>query len=194
MHACGHDFRKPSLLGQQLFSRKKTSLKEPYAWSFNQQKKSPRGCFWCFATGLLEDVQGIIGFHNIPQLKQRQQEYDGRLKFKVTVTGVCCRPDLGSCYCNVSQPWFQNTINVPLTVSPLQTAVLSITHLDLGSAWNVLPKSGYFEGTIRSFNPSVQKRVEKELHFYRSSHSEALKWMWLLSGEWPRPLPLMMRN
>ena len=30
----------------------------------------------------------------------------------------------------------------------------------MGSTWNVLPKSGYFEGTIRSFNPSVQRDLK----------------------------------
>ena len=88
-------------------------------------------------------------------------------KFKVTVTGVsshAARPDLGVDTVTAVTTMVQNLqLLISRTVSPFETAVLSITHLDVGSTWNVLPKSGYFEGTIRSFNPSVQRELKE--HF-----------------------------
>lgn len=85
-------------------------------------------------------------------------------KFKVTVTGVsshAARPDLGVDTVTAVTTMVQNVqLLISRTVSPFETAVLSITHLDVGSTWNVLPKSGYFEGTIRSFNPSVQRDLK----------------------------------
>ena len=40
--------------------------------------------------------------------------------------------------------------------------MLSITHIEAGSTWNVLPQSGFFEGTIRCFNPDLQKRLKND--------------------------------
>ena len=48
---------------------------------------------------------------------------------------------------------------VSRTVSPFESAVLSVTHIDVGTTWNVLPANGYFEGTIRSFDPEVRLSV-----------------------------------
>ena len=39
---------------------------------FNQPEEISEGASDVLATGLLEDVQGIIGFHNMPQLKAGQ--------------------------------------------------------------------------------------------------------------------------
>ena len=47
------------------------------------------------------------------------------------------------------------------TVSPFESAVLSVTHIDVGSAWNIMPESGYFEGTMRSFSPETRQHLRK---------------------------------
>ncbi|MGN1398116.1 MAG: M20/M25/M40 family metallo-hydrolase, partial [Streptococcus gallolyticus] len=47
------------------------------------------------------------------------------------------------------------------TVSPFEAAVLSVTHIDAGTTWNVLPDSGYFEGTIRSFTPENRQHLRE---------------------------------
>ena len=51
---------------------------------------------------------------------------------------------------------------VARTVSPFEAAVLSVTHIEAGATWNVLPQSGFFEGTIRSFNPTLQQRLKED--------------------------------
>jgi len=48
---------------------------------------------------------------------------------------------------------------VARTVSPFESAVLSVTHIEVGNTWNVLPASGFFEGTIRTFEPKVREDV-----------------------------------
>ena len=51
---------------------------------------------------------------------------------------------------------------VARTVSPFEANVLSITHIEAGSTWNVLPQKGFFEGTIRSFSPNSQKQLKAD--------------------------------
>ena len=86
-------------------------------------------------------------------------------KFKVTISGVsghAARPDFGT-DAVLAITTIVNNLQaiISRTVSPFESAVLSVTHIDVGSAWNVMPESGYFEGTMRSFSPETRQHLRK---------------------------------
>ena len=48
---------------------------------------------------------------------------------------------------------------VSRNVAPLQTAVVSVTTIHAGEAFNVIPSQVEMQGTIRTFEPAVRQRV-----------------------------------
>ncbi|MNC39440.1 putative hydrolase YxeP [compost metagenome] len=44
-------------------------------------------------------------------------------------------------------------------VSPLQSAVVSVTQIHSGNSWNVIPDIAVLEGTIRTFDEAVRAKV-----------------------------------
>lgn len=121
------------------------------------------------AAGGLDQVSAILGYHNNPHLKPGQiglrsgAIMAGVEQFRVHVKGVsahAARPDLGVDTVLTLTSMVNNLqAIVARTVSPFESAVLSVTHLDVGTTWNVLPAEGFFEGTIRTFDPQVRLSV-----------------------------------
>ena len=173
MHACGHDFHQASLLGAaELLKKMEKQLAGTVRLVFQPAEESSCGALEVLATGCLDDVKAIIGFHNMPQLKANQLALKsgavmaGVEKFKVEVEGVsshAARPDLGVDTVLTLTSMIQALqVLVARTVSPFEANVLSITHIEAGSTWNVLPQKGFFEGTIRSFSPNSQKQLKAD--------------------------------
>ena len=118
---------------------------------------------------ILDGVSAIIGYHNNPHLKPGQiglrsgAIMAGVEQFRVDVKGVsshAARPDLGVDTVLVITTIINNLQQiVARTVSPFESAVLSVTHIEVGNTWNVLPAAGFFEGTIRTFEPKVREDV-----------------------------------
>ena len=173
MHACGHDFHQASLLGAaELLKKMEKQLAGTVRLVFQPAEESSCGALEVLSTGCLDDVKAIIGFHNMPQLKANQLALKsgavmaGVEKFKVEVEGVsshAARPDLGvNTVLTLTSMIQALQVLVARTVSPFEANVLSITHIEAGSTWNVLPQKGFFEGSIRSFSPNSQKQLKAD--------------------------------
>ena len=52
---------------------------------------------------------------------------------------------------------------VARNVHPCESAVVSVTQIHGGEAWNVVPDDAVLRGTIRSFKPAVQDLVERSI-------------------------------
>jgi amidohydrolase len=63
---------------------------------------------------------------------------------------------------------------VSRNVAPLETAVVSVTTVQAGTAFNVIPQTAELTGTIRTFDPGVRQKVVQRFEQIANGVGEAL--------------------
>ncbi|GEP63966.1 amidohydrolase [Clostridium beijerinckii] len=175
MHACGHDFHMAVILGAAYLVKKhQGSLIGTVKFIFQPGEESADGAKKILETGVLDDVDAIFGIHNVSDSEVGIMGIKtGAMtaavdRFEINITGIgshAAKPEKGIDPIIIASNIVTSLQTIiSRNIGPTEKALLSVTHIEGGNTWNVIPESAYLEGTVRTLDENIRQLIAKRMN------------------------------